>query len=309
MSHRHFKISPEHQGLRLDIFLVQELDQSPSRSFVQKLIEQGCVKVNNRLATAKHKLRDGEGVEVNIPEDFLTPQYAAPEDIPLDVFYQDGHLLIINKPCGMVVHPAAGQYSGTLVNALLHLKVGLSDFGDDLRPGIVHRLDQDTSGLMVVARNNMAHARLAKLFQRREVKKQYLALLEGRVGFDEGLVDQPIGRDRCHREKMAVTHEDGARDAVTRYRVLRRLENATLVALYPTTGRTHQLRVHMRYLGNPVLGDPKYGNRRAFPRLALHAQSIGFRHPFTKRYIEFCSSPPAEFMEFIRAGENEAKQK
>lgn len=307
MSHQYFKISPEYQGCRLDIFLTQALDQSPSRSAVQKLIGQGCVKVNDQLAEAKHKLRAGEEVEVNIPEKFFTPQYAAPENIALDIFYQDEHLLVINKPCGMVVHPAAGQYSGTLVNALLNLKGGLSSFGGDLRPGIVHRLDQDTSGLMLVAKNNMAHARLAKLFQRREVKKQYLALLEGRVGFDEGLVDQPIGRDRSHREKMSVTHEDGSREAVTRYRVLRRLEKTTLVALYPTTGRTHQLRVHMRYLGNPVLGDPKYGNRRAFPRLALHAQSIGFRHPFTKRYIEFCAAAPDEFREFISAGKNASK--
>lgn len=300
MSHHFFAVSSDHLEERLDIFLTQVMDGNPSRSFIQKIIEQGYVKVDGRQVPAKHRLKTAEGVTVDVPVDFGAPTYASAEAIALDIFFQDEHLLVINKPCGMMTHPASGHYSGTLVNALLNLKIELSTFGDDLRPGIVHRLDQDTSGLILVAKNNIAHTRLAKLFQRRDIKKQYLALVEGQVEFDEGVVDQPIGRNRSCREKMAVTYADGSRDALTRYRVMRRLPHASLVALYPATGRTHQLRVHMKYLGHPILGDPKYGYSRTFSRLALHAQSIGFQHPFSKRFIEFFSCTPQEFLDYLK---------
>lgn len=201
MPHQCFVVPAESGDQRLDLFLIQVLPLKPSRSFVQKLIEHGCVQINGQLVKAKHKLKAGEAVTVDVPKDFLAPTYVEPENIPLDIFYQDEHLLVINKPCGMMVHPAGGHYTGTLVNALLNLKGDLSTFGEDLRPGIVHRLDQDTSGLILIAKHNIAHTRLAKLFQRREIKKQYWALVEGVVEFDEGIVDQPIGRHREHREK------------------------------------------------------------------------------------------------------------
>ncbi|MBN1869983.1 MAG: RluA family pseudouridine synthase [Candidatus Omnitrophica bacterium] len=290
------KVDEAHDYLRLDVFLTQVLPEAPSRTFVQKLIEFGHVRVNETVVKAHHKVAFGDDVSVEIPKDFRTPQYVEPENIPLDIFYEDDYLMVINKPKGMIVHPAQGCYSGTLVNALLHHSVQLSQVNTDMRPGIVHRLDKETSGLLLIAKDNITHTKLAKQFQRHVIKKRYMALVEGEMEFDEGMVDAPIGRHPRYREKKSVQYDDDAKESVTYYRVIKRKKGVTLVSLFPKTGRTHQLRVHMAYLKHPILGDDKYGKAKSFPRLALHAQSIGFIHPQTKKYLEFSSRPPEEFL-------------
>lgn len=298
MTTSNLKVRPEDDHTRLDVFLTRVLVDVPSRSFVQKLIEFGHVRVNENAVKAHHKVLAGDDICVVIPEDFLTPRHIKPEDIPLDIFYEDECLIVVNKPQGMTVHPAQGCYTGTLVNALLSHSARLSEINSDMRPGIVHRLDKETSGLILIAKDNITHTKLAKQFERREVKKRYIALVERQVEFDEGVVNSPIGRHPRHREKKAVQFNDDAKEAYTRYQVIKRLKSATLVALFPRTGRTHQLRVHMAYLGHPILGDDKYGKKGSFPRLALHAQGIGFRHPRTKQFVEFFIKPPREFLEY-----------
>lgn len=289
------KVDEAHDHLRLDVFLTQVLPDVPSRTFVQKLIDFGHVRVNETAVKSHHKIVTGDDIHVDIPKDFSMPQYIQPENIPLDIFYEDEYLIVVNKPRGMMVHPAQGCYTGTLVNALLHHSVKLSQVNEEMRPGIVHRLDKETSGLLLVAKDNITHTKLAKQFARHEIKKRYVALVEGEIEFDEGVVDVPIGRHPRHREKKAVQFNDDAKDSVTFYRVIKREKGVTLVALFPKTGRTHQLRVHMSYLKHSILGDDKYGKAKSFPRLALHAQSIGFRHPQTKKYLELSSRPPREF--------------
>lgn len=293
------KVDADNNHERLDVYLTGRLPDVPSRNFIKKLIDNGHVKINEAVSKAHHKVAAGEDILVEVPDDFLTPQYIEPENIPLDVFYEDQFIMVVNKPTGMLVHPAQGCYTGTLVNALLYRAVHLSDVNDKMRPGIVHRLDQETSGLILVAKDNITHTRLAKQFKRREVKKKYMALVQGEIEFDEGVVDVPIGRNFKHRDKKDVVFDEEAKDAVTRYKVIKRHHNMTLVALFPKTGRTHQLRVHMKYLGHPILGDSKYGKQSTFPRLALHAQAVGFKHPMTKRYIEFSTRVPAEFLEKV----------
>ena len=298
----HFlKINPEDSNARLDVFLAQHLPDMASRSFVQKLNEAGFVRVNENLAKSNCRLVVGDDVHVDIPNNFLTPSYVAAENIPLDIFYEDDYLLIVNKPSGMLVHPAQGFFTGTLVNALLHHCARLSDCNSSMpsssmRAGIVHRLDKETSGLILVAKDNITHAKLAKQFQRHVVKKKYLALVEGEVPFDEGVINAPIGRNPVHREKKMVDFSDSARESKTFYKVIKRFQGNSLVALFPQTGRTHQLRVHMKYLHHPILGDDKYGERVTFPRLALHAQAIGFMHPKNNCFVEFSLRPPQEFL-------------
>jgi 23S rRNA pseudouridine1911/1915/1917 synthase len=296
MTTRILKVDEQHDHVRLDVFLAQSLPEAPSRTFVRKLIDFGHVRVNENAVKAHHKVISGDDIHVNIPDDFLAPQYVEPEDIPLDIFYEDDYLIVVNKPKGMIVHPAQGCYTGSLVNALLHHSVQLSHVNEDMRPGIVHRLDKDTSGLLLVAKDNITHTKLAKQFQRHEIKKRYLALVEGEIEFDEGVVNAPIGRHVYYREKKTVRFDEDAKDSVTFYRVIKRAKGITLVSLFPKTGRTHQLRVHMDYIKHPILGDDKYGKARHFPRLALHAQAIGFRHPQTKSFVEFFSRPPREFL-------------
>jgi len=296
----HFlKASPEDVDTRLDVFVTAHVDNLPSRTFVQKLIEQGYVTVNEEKEKANYKIEAGDDIHIRVPKTLMPPSEAAAEDIALDIFYEDDAIIVVNKASGMLVHPAVGRFSGTLVNAVLHHSQKLSDMNTAMRPGIVHRLDEDTSGLIVVAKDNIAHAKLARQFEKHEIFKKYVALVEGLVAFDEGLIDVPIGRDNRHREKKAVSYDDNAREAVTRYRVIRRFpkKKVTLIGLYPKTGRTHQLRVHMKHLGHPILGDPKYGRESNFPRLALHAQSLGFKHPRTNKWIEFSCLPPKEFLE------------
>jgi len=295
------KVGEDNKDSRLDVFLTKNLSpclpagrKIPSRSFVQRLIENQEVLVNNQKVKAHYKVSVGDDVSVFFSETG-DPGHVEPEDIPLDIFYEDDDLLIVNKPVGIPVHPGAGHHRGTLANALMHHCQNLSDVNGPSRPGIVHRLDQDTSGLMVVAKNNMVHVKLARQFEHRRVRKCYAALVKGIVEFDEGVIDAPIGRHPRDPQKKAVVFHDGSRDAETIYSVLHRFKNTSLVALFPQTGRTHQLRVHMNHLGHPIMGDEKYGRNNAFSRLALHAQSLGFTHPATESFIEFTCRIPAEF--------------
>jgi len=300
MTEHTFKVNEEYHRKRLDVYLTHALCQAPSRTFVQKLIDFGHVQVNDIVVKTHHKVHAGDDVHVQIPDDFLKPQYIQPEAIALDIFYEDESLIVVNKPVGMMVHPAQGCTSGTLVNALLHYSVQLSQVNEDMRPGIVHRLDRETSGLMLVAKDNITHTKLAKQFQRHTIKKHYMALVEGAVEFDEGVIDAPIGRNPRRRDKKSVLYDEGSKESQTFYRVLKRNNGVTLVSLFPKTGRTHQLRVHMSHLGHPILGDEKYGKKKSFFRLALHAQGIGFHHPQTKKYLEFSKRSPQEF--FVKVG-------
>ena len=296
-----FIVQDNESQFRLDVYLTKHLAEAPSRAVVQKVITAGKVKVNSQIKRPNYKLLTNDHVVVDITKDEFLFSGPKPQDMKLDIFYEDESLFIINKPAGLLVHPTTTQSTDTLVNALLFKAKNLSDFNSSFRPGIVHRLDQDTSGLMIVAKDNITHAKLAKQFQRKEVKKRYVALVEGIVEFDEGRINEPIGTHPTKKDKKAVRHDDDqAREAITFYKVLKRGKESTLVALYPKTGRTHQLRVHMKHLGHPILGDEKYGKKNNFSRLALHAQSVGFTHPVTKAYVEFLSPMPKIFLEHIK---------
>ena len=292
------KVDEGNDHLRLDIFLTKILPETSSRSFIKRLIESDGVTVNGKKVKVHQKLLVNDEVCVFLPEEEVVDERIDPENIPLDILYEDETLLVVNKPSGMLVHPARGCYSGTLVNALLYHCQELSDFNTTVRPGIVHRLDQETSGLLVVAKNNTAHMNLSRQFEKHRVRKRYVALVEGLIEFDEGLIDAGLGKHPRYFDKKAVVFDDSAKKAKTFYKVLKRFQNVTYVALFPKTGRTHQLRVHMAYLGHPILGDEKYGKKNIFPRLALHAQSLGFFHPRTTKYIEFSVISPSEIRSF-----------
>ncbi len=290
-----FTVTDAHKDLRLDIFLTQVIDNIPSRAFVQKLITQKRVSVNAKQVKPNYKVIVGDKINADVDPASLEAKEIKAEDIAVDVFYEDGDLAIVNKPIGLTVHPARGDHSGTLVNALMHRFQSLSDVNGAVRPGIVHRLDKDTSGLVIVAKNNTAHARLARQFEKHTVTKRYVARVEGKVQFDQGVIDVAIDRHPKYHDQRQVGVEGKGKDAVTLYEVLKRFPKSTLMALYPQTGRTHQLRVHMKHLGHPILGDDRYGRKTTFPRLALHAQGIAFTHPSTKQYIEFSCPMPREF--------------
>jgi len=288
-----FTVDQSNVDERLDVALAKILPDCPSRAFVQKLIKEGVVLVNGKKEKSHYIVVLGDEIQASVKFPPLDDIQA--EKIPLDIFYEDEDIVVINKPTGMTVHPGAGCPSGTLANALLYHCKELSNLNDKSRPGIVHRLDRDTSGLMVVAKNNKAHALLAKQFEERTIQKCYVALVEGDVQFDEGVIDAPLGPDPYHREKRSVLAY-GTKTAQTFYKVLKRLNGATLILLMPKTGRTHQLRVHMAHLGHPILGDDKYGKSRSFARLALHAKTLSFEHPKTQQRVEFSSPTPAEFL-------------
>ena len=291
-------VDQENSSLRLDIFITKNLPGDPTRSFVKRIFESQNILVNGKKAKLHYKVAHGDEITIQVPD--IEIDHIEPKQIPLDIFYEDSDIIIINKPCGMLVHPAKGYHTDTLVNALLYYCENLSNVNEPHRPGIVHRLDRDTSGLIIIAKNNVAHARLAWQFEKHTVKKQYIAVVEGLIEFDEGIVDASLGRHPKYHEKKAVVFYD-AKEAQTAYRVIARSGNRSLVALFPRTGRTHQLRVHMAYLGHPVLGDEKYGKKDSFNRLALHAQSIAFLHPRTKKLVEFSSVAPKEFFEACQA--------
>ncbi len=294
------KIIPEDAGKRLDMYLFnfsQKRGLGFSRTHIQKLILDQEVKVKD-LGSLKpnYKIKAGDEIVTNIIERKSGLPLA--EKIVLDIIYEDKDLAVVNKPCGIVVHPAPGNYQHTLVNALLYHFKKLSDINPD-RPGIVHRLDKDTSGLLVIAKNNKAHLALARQFAEHSIKRVYAALVKGRVEFNENIIEMPIGRNPIKRKSMSVGFGKDSKYAKTYYRVIKRKRNFSLLELEPFTGRTHQLRVHLDYLGHSILGDTKYGKNNKFIRLALHAKSIGFVHPSTKKLIEFNVDIPQEFTDFI----------
>ena len=266
-----------------------------TRASVQKMIETGNITVNGKPTKNNYKLKSGDIIDI-IMDDPKDADIKA-EEIALDIIYEDDHLLVINKPQNMVVHPAPGNYSGTLVNALMyHCKDNLSGINGVLRPGIVHRIDKDTSGLLLVAKTNEAHLSLSQQIQEKSVKREYVAVCHGLLKNKNGIVDAPIGRDTSNRLKMAVTPLN-SKNAVTHFSVLEYFENATLVKCVLETGRTHQIRVHMQYIGHPVVGDPLYAKSNPYKLegQALHARIIGFIHPHTKEYMEFETNPPKNF--------------
>ncbi len=289
---------PEDAGNRLDAFLALNLE-GKTRSAVQKLMDQGKVLVNGKTGRKNDKVKPGDSIQVEIPEP--EPLELLPQDIPLDIVYEDEHLLVVNKPKGMVVHPAPGNPDGTLVNALLyHCGESLSGINGVIRPGIVHRIDKDTSGLLMVAKNDLAHQSLAAQIAAHTFTRMYNTVVYGNLKTDEGTISAPIARHPTDRKKMAVV--PGGREAVTHYRVLERLPGFTLVECRLETGRTHQIRVHMAHIGHPVAGDPVYGPKKCITSLngqCLHARLLGFVHPATGEYMEFDSGLPPYFTDFL----------
>ena len=294
-----FEVTEPDKGKRLDKFLVENLPKLYSRTFIQKLISDNKILVNGKSAKPHHSLSAGEIIDVKIPEP--TPSRIEAQDIPLDIVYEDKDLLVVNKPVGMVVHPAPGNYTKTLVNALLAHSKDLSGIGGVAKPGIVHRLDKDTSGLLVVAKSDEAHNGLSEQFRDKTTRRVYIALVKGVVELDNGIVELPIARSRRDRKKMAVDFEN-SKEAVTKYKVLKRFKDFTQLEVTLGTGRTHQIRVHMSYIGHPILGDAKYGSRGNLKRPALHAKVLGFVHPKTGKYMEFTSDLPEDMKELMAAG-------
>jgi 23S rRNA pseudouridine1911/1915/1917 synthase len=293
------------KGKRIDKYIVEKLP-GLSRSFVQKLATEGRIFLNGEPASKRRRINTGEAVDISIPEPAASTIRA--EKVPLNIVYEDEDLLVVNKPAGMVVHPAPGNYSGTLVNALLAHCKDLSGIGGVLKPGVVHRIDKGTSGLLVVAKNDLSHRALAGQFKAKTSRRVYWAVVKGIVRFDNGTVELPIGRSPADRKKMTVKSEDG-RDAVTVYKVLERFKDSTLLELTLGTGRTHQIRVHMSHIGHPVVGDEEYGSRAGLGRPALHAKTIGFIHPVTKKYLEFTSELPDDIKELVAAARARAGEK
>lgn len=284
-------------GTRIDKYISDNIAEL-TRSAVQGLIEGGLVLADGKAVSKNYKLRGSETVEVEIPEP--EPMDAVPEDIPLDIVYEDSDLLVVNKPKGMVVHPAHGNYTGTLVNALLHhCGDSLSGINGVIRPGIVHRIDKDTSGLLIVAKNDAAHLHLAEQIKEHSFTREYEAVACGAFKESEGTVDAPIGRHKTDRKKMCVTTEN-SRNAVTHYSVIKQYGGYAHVRLRLETGRTHQIRVHLAYIGHPVLGDAVYGKPfKGIEGQCLHARKIGFIHPTTGEYMEFASDLPDYFVSVL----------
>jgi 23S rRNA pseudouridine1911/1915/1917 synthase len=298
-----FIVDEANKDLRLDVFLTHVIENIPSRTFVKKLIDTELAVVNGKPAKNKYKVALGDKIEVDVNPSSWEQQDLVAEKVALDVLYEDPDVIIINKPVGLTVHPAAGNQTGTLVNALLGKFEDLSDVNGPIRPGIIHRLDRDTSGIIMVAKTNVAHARLARQFEKHTIKKRYVARVQGTVQFDQGMIDAEIGRHPKYHDQRSIVSKGEGKEAISLYEVLKRFKHSTLVALYPQTGRTHQLRLHMKHLGHPILGDEKYGRKDSFSRLALHAQGIAFEHPITKEFMEFSCPTPAEFLQEISADE------
>ena len=288
------KIIVQGEAERLDKYISKQKVEI-SRAMIQKLIEDNQILVNDKPQKASYKVQAGDEIIINIPEVKETDLKS--QDIPLDVIYEDDDILVVNKPKGMVVHPAVGNPDGTLVNAVMaHCKGKLSGIGGELRPGIVHRLDKDTSGLIIVAKNDKAHINLSEQIQNREVKKVYLALVRGVIPENEATINMPIARSTKDRKKMAVDKK--GKVAITHFKVLERFEKYTYLEVAIETGRTHQIRVHMASIGHPIVGDPLYGFKKTPWRedgQMLHAQLLGFIHPIRKEYLEFSVCPPEDF--------------
>ena len=282
----------EVSGERIDSFLAKRLDLTRTR--VQELIKSEQVKVNNKKVKSSYKIEENDEIEVIIPE--IEEVEIMPEDIKIDIVFEDKDIAIINKQAGLVVHPAQGHYSGTLVNAILYHIKDLSGINGEIRPGIVHRLDKDTSGLIIIAKNDKAHLELTNMFQNKEIKKTYLAIVKGKLNKKKGRIVTQIGRDRNDRKKMAVLDSlTQGKNAITNFRVIDQNERFSLVKVDIETGRTHQIRVHMKYMGYPILGDAVYGRVDSEKRQMLHAYKLEFLHPITKEKMEIIAELPDDF--------------
>lgn len=288
----------EDDNERIDSYIAKKLEDM-SRSSVQKLILEGNITVNKKSIKSNYKLKKNDEIEIIIPEPEILNIDA--EDIDISIVFEDDDIAVINKPQGMVVHPAPGHYSGTLVNGLMYHLESLSSINGVMRPGIVHRLDKNTSGLMLVAKNDFSHKFLSLCLKEHSINRIYYALVEGNIKQEQGVIDAPLGRSENDRKKRAVTYKN-SKEAITNYWVLKRYKNYTLVKLKLETGRTHQIRVHMKYIGHPVVGDDVYGrqtNKFGLSGQLLHSKSVGFIHPSTKTYMEFDSELPSYFLKVL----------
>lgn len=300
-----FIIEEKDQGKRIDKYL-SEAFQDKSRSFIQGLIEKDGIKVNNKIPKSNYKLKSLDEIEVILPEPEMLKVDA--EEIPLDILYEDEDVIVVNKKQGMVVHPAPGNYNGTLVNALLYHCKDLSSINGVIRPGIVHRIDKDTSGVLVVAKNDESHNKLSEQLKDHSMKREYYALVEGRLKSEKGTIDKPLARNKKDRLKISVV--EGGRRAVTHYEVLERYNGCTLIKCVLETGRTHQIRVHMASIGFPLIGDPLYGFKKQKFKLngqMLHAKTLGFIHPTKNKYVEFTTDLPEYFNVILSKLRNDLK--
>ena len=299
MERYEFQVDAPWKG-RLDQFLVERFPKPVSRTQLKRLFDQEMIRVDGNPAKPHQPVRIDSRVVVEWPPqaDILEIR---PEPIPLKIVFEDASLLVVDKPAGLVVHPAPGHWTGTLVNGLLAHAKSLSSAGGPFRPGIVHRLDKDTSGLLVCAKKDDVHRCLAHQFEKHTILRTYLALVRGSVPFDEGKVDEPLGRSRADRKRIAIRYVEG-KEAVTHYRVLGRFKDFSLLELTLETGRTHQIRVHLAHLGYPIVGDRTYGTAAHFPRQALHASRLGFEHPVTKKFLRFESPLPDDMKGLIQKG-------
>ena len=295
-----YQVSDGQSGIRIDRYL-SEMNEELSRSYIQKLLKEQKITVNGSTVKANYKVQEGDEISVAVP-DIKEPDIL-PEDIPLDILYEDDDVLIVNKPKGMVVHPSAGHTSGTLVNAIMfHCKDNLSGINGVLRPGIVHRIDKDTTGALLVCKNDNAHRNLAEQLKEHSIRRRYRAIVAGVLKEDEGTIEGPIGRHPIDRKKMAVNYKNG-KDAVTHYKVLERFGDYTYIQCELETGRTHQIRVHMASIGHPLVGDEVYGPKKCpFKGLqgqTLHARTLGIIHPTTGKYLEVNAPLPEYFIELL----------
>ncbi|MBE6140016.1 MAG: RluA family pseudouridine synthase [Firmicutes bacterium] len=295
----HIKIIVENENIRIDKYLSEEINYS--RELITKMILNNYILVNNKSIKPSYKIKLND--EILIDESFVVKSEIVPENIPLDIVFEDEYLIVLNKPSGLVVHPGSGNYNHTLVNALMFHKKNLSNINSEERPGIVHRLDKDTSGLMIVAKTNEAHQILADCFKNKEIHREYIALLNGKFPSTSALIDAPIGRDKDNHLKYKVT--GNGKKAKTNLKVLKKYENHTLVKLVLETGRTHQIRVHMEYIGYPVFNDPVYGKQKSneFGQY-LHSHYLKFKHPITNKILEFRCDLPKEFQNKIAELDN-----
>ncbi|MGE6631324.1 RluA family pseudouridine synthase [Bacillus sp. NPDC077027] len=297
MNRLNIAVPEDQKSERIDKFL-STAKPDWSRTQVQQWVKEGVIEVNGKKVKANYKVQPTDDIQVDVPEPEVLDVEAEPMD--LDIYYEDGDVLVVNKPRGMVVHPAPGHVTGTLVNGLMAHCKDLSGINGVMRPGIVHRIDKDTSGLLMVAKNDMAHESLVNQLVEKTVTRKYTALVHGIIQHDTGTIDAPIGRDKKDRQSMTVTNEN-AKNAVTHFDVLERFQDLTLVECRLETGRTHQIRVHMKYIGYPLAGDPKYGPRKTvdFNGQLLHAGVLGFDHPRTGEYVEFSAPMPKDMQDFI----------
>ena len=299
MTNVQFIADESSEGMRLDRYLTEKIPDH-SRSFIQNIISKGLVTVHGRSEKSAYKVMNGDPIEVEMPE--LKDPEIFPESIPLDILYEDDDLLVVNKPKGMVVHPAQGHYSGTLVNALMfHCKDSLSGINGVMRPGIVHRIDRDTTGSLIVCKNDFSHNSISEQLKVHSITRRYRAIVNGNLKEDEGTIDAPVGRHATDRKKMAIDHKNG-KEAVTHYKVLERFGNYTYIECRLETGRTHQIRVHMSSIGHPLLGDTVYGRGKSpfyTEGQTLHAMVIGFIHPRSGEYMEFTAPLPKYFEKIL----------